>query len=123
MSVRPQLLDNYYAMPLGWLIPAAVVGTLVAMKFFNAKGNDKAAFISSSVYLAMMLGGAVYGLYPNVLPALDPTHSLTVHNAKAGEYGLSVGIIWWVIGITIALGYFIFLFRTFKGKVSLDETH
>ncbi len=123
MSVRPQLLENYYAMPIGWLIPAAVVGSLVAMKFFNAKGNDKAAFISSSVYLAMMLGGAVYGLYPNVLPALDPTHSLTVHNAKAGEYGLSVGIIWWVIGITIALGYFIFLFRTFKGKVSLDETH
>ncbi len=123
MSVRPQLLENYYAMPIGWLIPAAVVGSLVAMKFFNAKGNDKAAFISSSVYLAMMLGGAVYGLYPNVLPALDPTHSLTVHNAKAGEYGLSVGIIWWVIGITIALGYFIFLFRTFKGKVALDETH
>ena len=123
LNVRPQLLDNYYAMPIGWVIPAAVVGSLAAIKFFNTKGNDKAAFLSSSVYLAVMLGGAVYGLYPNVLPALDPAHSLTVHNAKAGAYGLSVGIVWWVVGIIIALGYFTFLFRTFKGKVAMDEKH
>ena len=123
LNVRPQLLDNYYAMPIGWVIPAAVVGSLAAIKFFNSKGNDKAAFLSSSVYLAVMLGGAVYGLYPNVLPALDPAHSLTVHNAKAGAYGLSVGIVWWVVGIIIALGYFTFLFRTFKGKVAMDEQH
>lgn len=123
LNVRPQLLDNYYAMPIGWVIPAAVAGSLAAIKFFNSKGNDKAAFLSSSVYLAVMLGGAVYGLYPNVLPALDPAHSLTVHNAKAGAYGLSVGIVWWVVGIIIALGYFTFLFRTFKGKVAMDEKH
>lgn len=123
LNVRPQVLNNYYSLPIGWLIPAAVVGSLAAIKYFNTKGNDKAAFISSSVYLAMMLGGAVFGLYPNVLPALDPAHSLTVHNAKAGEYGLGVGIIWWVLGIIIAIGYFTFLFRTFKGKVAMGETH
>ena len=123
MYVRPQILDNYYALPVGWLIPVAVVASLAAIKSFNAKGNDKGAFLASSVYLAMMLGGAVYGLYPNVLPALDPAHSLTIQNAKAGEYGLSVGLIWWPIGIIIALGYFTFLFRTFKGKVAADETH
>ena len=123
MSVRPTLLDNYYYLPIGWLIPAAVVASLIAIKYFNAKGSDKPAFIASSVYLAMMLGGAVYGLYPNVLPALDPQYSLTVHNAKAGAYGLGVGLIWWPIGIIIALGYFTFLFRTFKGKVAVEDQH
>ena len=123
LYVRPQILDNYYYLPVGWLIPAGVVASLVAIKFFNTTGNDKGAFLSSSVYLAMMLGGAVYGLYPNVLPALDPAYSLTVHNAKAGAYGLSVGLIWWPIGIIIALGYFTFLFRTFKGKVAVEEHH
>jgi cytochrome d ubiquinol oxidase subunit II len=121
MAVRPQVLDNYYALPVGWLIPAAVVASLAAIKFFNAKGNDKGAFLASSVYLAMMLGGAVFGLYPNVLPALDPAFSLTIQNAKAGDYGLSVGLIWWTIGIIIAVGYFVFLFRTFKGKVATAE--
>ncbi len=123
MMVRPQVLDNYYALPVGWLIPVIVAVSLAAIKYFNSKGDDKLAFISSSVYLTMMLGGAVFGLYPNVLPALDPAHSLTIHNAKAGEYGLSAGLIWWPIGIVIALGYFVFLFRTFKGKVAVDDPH
>jgi cytochrome bd ubiquinol oxidase subunit II len=121
LSVRPTILANYYELPIGWLIPVTVIASLAAIKYFNAKANDKQAFISSSVYLAMMLGGAVYGLYPDVLPALDPQHSLTVHNAKAGDYGLAVGLIWWPIGILIALGYFTFLFRTFKGKVAQDH--
>ena len=44
-------------------------------------------------------------------------------NAKAGSYGLTVGLIWWPIGMIFALGYFTFLFRTFKGKVAVDEPH
>ena len=123
MVVRPTVLDNYYYLPVGWLIPVAVVASLAAIKFFNTKGDDKKAFLASSIYLAMMLGGAVYGLYPNVLPALDSQYSLTIHNTKAGSYGLSVGLIWWSIGIVIALGYFTFLFRTFKGKVAVDDPH
>lgn len=123
LNVRPQIIDNYYAMPVGWLIPLGVAASLAGIKYFNTVGDDKKAFLSSSAYLAMMLGGAVYGLYPNVLPALDPAHSLTVHNAKAGAYGLGVGIVWWSIGMVIALGYFTFLFRTFKGKVSVDDPH
>lgn len=123
MVVRPQILDNYFYLPIGWIIPLFVAASLGAIKYFNAKGNDKFAFIASSAYLAMMLGGAVYGLYPNVLPALDPAFSLTIHNAKAGAYGLSAGLIWWPIGILIALGYFAFLFRTFKGKVAVDDPH
>jgi cytochrome d ubiquinol oxidase subunit II len=123
INVRPTLLDNYYAMPIGWLIPIVVLASLGAIKYFNVRGRDKQAFLASSVYLAMMLGGAVYGLYPDELPALDPQYSLTLHNAKAGDYGLSVGLVWWTIGIIIALGYFTFLFRTFKGKVPVEDTH
>ncbi len=121
--VRPSLIDNYFAIPVGWLIPIAVAASLAALKYFNARGADKQAFLASSVYLASMLGGAVYGLFPIVLPALDPANDLTVHNAKAGEYGLGVALIWWPIGIAIAIAYYVFLFRTFKGKVKLGEEH
>ncbi len=119
MNLREGILDNYKNYPLGWLIPLAVIASLAAIKFFNAKGNDKAAFIGSSAYLATMLGGAVFALYPNVLPAMNPAYSLTIENASAGNYGLMIGLIWWSIGITIALGYFYFVFKTFKGKVKL----
>jgi cytochrome d ubiquinol oxidase subunit II len=35
---------------------------------------------------------------------------------------MTVGIVWWVIGIVLALGYFLFVYRTFKGKVRTEFT-
>lgn len=123
LYIRPELLSNYFIYPFGWLIPAAVTVSLIGIKYFNSAGNEKAAFLSSATYLAAMLGGAAFALYPNVLPALNPANSLTIYNSKAGDYGLGVGLIWWTLGITIAIGYFVFLFRTFKGKVTAEAEH
>lgn len=67
-----------------------------------------------------MLTSVVLGLYPLVLPATDAARSLTVHNAKAADYGLRIGLIWWSIGMVLCTGYFVFLYRHFAGKVKLD---
>ena len=57
-----------------------------------------------------------------VLPATtNPAYSLTVYNAKAGDYGLRVGLVWWIIGIILATGYFVFSYRNFAGKVRADS--
>lgn len=47
--------------------------------------------------------------------------SLRVHNAKAPDYGLRIGLIWWTIGMALVTGYFIFVYRHFAEKVKLDE--
>ena len=120
MNLRDGILANYENYPFTWLIPVAVIGSLIFIKYFNLKGNDKGAFIASSSYLALMLVGAVVALFPVILPAIDPANSLTIYNSAAGGYGLSVGLIWWSIGIVLAMGYFVFLFRTFKGKVKTE---
>jgi cytochrome d ubiquinol oxidase subunit II len=68
-----------------------------------------------------MLGGVAYAMFPVLLPAsTDPAYAITVFNAAAASYGLKVGVIWWSIGMAIALGYFIYLYRSFKGKVTLE---
>ncbi|MBV9214658.1 MAG: cytochrome d ubiquinol oxidase subunit II [Acidobacteria bacterium] len=118
INLREGILDNFSRYPIGWLVPVTVIASLACVKFFNAKGKDTAAFVSSALYLASMLAGAVFALYPNVLPANDPANSLTIENASAGAYGLSVGLIWWPIAVLMALGYFFYLFRTFSGKVA-----
>jgi cytochrome bd ubiquinol oxidase subunit II len=119
LYIRPEVLTNYQRVPLGFAIPALVVASLVSMLIFHRRGDEKSAFVSSCLYLAAMLGGAAFALYPNVLPAsTGEQYNLTIYNTVTGSYGMRVGFIWWSIGIVIAIGYFVFLFRMFKGKVS-----
>ncbi len=56
--------------------------------------------------------------------ALEPQSlhlGLTVANARAGDYGLEIGLIWWVIGMTLAAGYTIFAYRSFAGKIGAGD--
>lgn len=116
--VRPQLLDNYRAAPAGWILPAAVIAALIGIFYFNRARQERNAFLSSCLYLIAMLCGAAFALYPSLLPSSgDAANSITLRNASAGPSSLSVGLIWWSVGMAIALGYFIFIYTTFKGKV------
>jgi cytochrome d ubiquinol oxidase subunit II len=122
LYVRPQVLDNFLLHSWGWVFPLLVVAALVAMQLSRAKGSALAAFLSSTAYIIGMLGGGAFAMYPTLLPAsTNPSYSLTIHNAKTGAYGLRVGLVWWLIGITLAVGYFVFLYSSFRGKVSLMD--
>jgi len=120
-SIKPQVMDNYREHPIGMLIPLAVAASLAAMIGATLKGKEKPAFVASSFYIASMLVGAAFALYPVVLPAsTDPGYSLTIYNSAAGHHGLVVGITWWCLGFVLALAYFVFIFRMFRGKVRLE---
>jgi cytochrome d ubiquinol oxidase subunit II len=120
--VQPRVLDNYKHHAVGYLIPLVVFGSLGVMFYAIRKGQDKFAFVGSAFYIVGMLVGAAFALYPVVLPAsTDPAHrSLTIYNTAAGRHGLSVGITWLIPGIILAVGYFVLLFRLFRGKVRLE---
>ncbi|HET6180243.1 MAG TPA: cytochrome d ubiquinol oxidase subunit II [Candidatus Sulfotelmatobacter sp.] len=128
--VRPTVLDNYNHHVIGYLIPAVVYGSLALMIYAIRKSSDlvvpdlkmeKLAFVASALYIVGMLVGAAFALYPVVLPSSsDPARNLTIYNTAAGHHGLVVGLTWWILGVTLALGYFTLLFRMFKGKVRLE---
>ena len=122
LYVRPQVLDNFRTRPWGWLIPIIVLVSLPLMRRFVSRGQFLAAFFASTAYIAAMLGGAAFAMYPYLLPAsTDPAYSLTIYNAKTGAYSLSVGLIWWIFGMLLAIAYFTFLYRSFRGKVQMDQ--
>lgn len=122
LRVRPQMLDNYKAHVWGWLIPLTVAGGMVGIQYFREKRRDFAAFLSSAMSIAGMLGGVAFGLYPNVLPStLNESYNLTIWNTAAQPYGLRIGVIWWAIGMVLATVYFIYLYRSFYGKSSLES--
>ena len=119
LSIRPELLTNYRQYPVLFVFPIVVAASLAAMFGFARKANDKAAFLASSSYLIFMLVGAAAAVYPILLRSTtDPALNITVHNAKAGDYALSVGLIVWIPGMLLALGYVVFVYRMFRGKVT-----
>jgi cytochrome d ubiquinol oxidase subunit II len=119
--VRLDVAANYKQYPIGLTIPILVFLSLAGVLHFHTAYREKAAFFCSCVYIAGMLGGAAFGLYPYVLPASgDPGYSLTIYNAAAAHRGLTIGITWWILGMALALAYFVFIYRMFKGKVVLE---
>ena len=120
-SIQPQVSINFKTWPLGFILPVIALAGLAGIQFGLRRKNERNAFLSSCAYLLGMLTSAVFGVYPMVLPARNPIYALTVHNAKAGDYGLKVGLAWWLVGMALAAFYFTHVYRSFAGKVSADS--
>jgi cytochrome d ubiquinol oxidase subunit II len=116
--VRPEVFSALAARP--WALPfvaVAIAGAWGAVRFAR-RGQELAGFLSSSAFLLGMLAATLAGHYPFWLRStVDPTYSLTAFNAASDRYGLRVALVWWVVGIALAVCYFTFLFRWMREKV------
>jgi len=101
------------------MFPAAAV---VAFLSIRLSRTESRAFLCSALFLFGMLTSVAFGLFPSVLPSnTDPNLSLTIYNTAPAEYGLRVGLAWWIPGMALASAYTIFTHRTFAGKVRPSE--
>jgi cytochrome d ubiquinol oxidase subunit II len=120
IAVRPVSLDNYFNYPFTFVVPVGVIGSLGSIWLFNRKGQPLRAFLSSCGYLFFMLAGACWGLYPTLLPAsTGAERDITLARAISGPHTLAVGLAWWGFGMALAVGYMVFVYGKFRGKVDL----
>jgi cytochrome d ubiquinol oxidase subunit II len=100
-----------------WVFSALVWLSLVLFAAAAKKGRDGRAFVFSSAAFLGLWGmiGAIH--YPNLVRAADPALSLTVANASSSALTLKVMLIIALVGMPMVIGYTIFAFRVFKGKV------
>lgn len=123
LKLQPQVLLNLKSHPWGYGFPLLALSGIAMSWFYGERKRDAAAFVGSSAFLAGMLASAAFGIYPYVLPSiLSPRYGLTVANAAAPDYGLRIGLTWWLIGMALAAGYVIFAYRRFAGRVSAEST-
>jgi cytochrome d ubiquinol oxidase subunit II len=121
ISARADTLANYRSYPVTFVIPLAILLSLLGMIRFSRKGADRNAFLCSCIYLAMMMVGAAVALYPRLLPSsADPSRDITIAKAVSSPYTLQVGLAWWSLGMVLALTYFVIVYHMFRGKVSLE---
>jgi cytochrome d ubiquinol oxidase subunit II len=121
-SIRPDLWKNYADYKWGNILPILGAVGFTGMYYFSAKRKDTPAFISSAIFIGSMLGATAFASFPYFLhSSINPNDSLTVYNTITKEYGLNVGLVWWIIGILLATAYFIYLYRSFRGKVRITS--
>jgi cytochrome d ubiquinol oxidase subunit II len=112
--LQPHLRESFAARPWGYLFPLLALAGLVGIRLLRGLEG----FLSSCLFLFGMLTSAAFGLYPYVLPSnSDPALSLSIYNAAAPLYGLQVGLVWFIPGMLLAIGYFVYTYRHSAGKV------
>jgi cytochrome bd-type quinol oxidase subunit 2 len=89
--------------------PALTIGGLFAAQVLRRGGKPHRAYAASCVALLGALATAAVGIFPNILPARDPTRALPIYDATVSSAGLATALWWWIPGILLVAGYFVFI--------------
>ena len=103
------------------IVPLAAGAAFVMIRVSSARGRDGAAFLSSSIMLAVLLISGGIGIYPNLLTStIDPAYDMTVTNAASSSTSLTVMLIVAIVGLPFVLLYTAGVQYLFRGKVRLS---
>ncbi|MEM1136568.1 MAG: cytochrome d ubiquinol oxidase subunit II [Bacteroidota bacterium] len=119
----PHMSDNYKSNPALFVIPLLAFLSIANVPRLASKKKYKEAFIFSCITISLLLILVAVELYPVLLlSTIDPMYNIDIYNAASSQKSLSIMLLFVVIGGPLVLGYTIFVYRTFRGKVRLDET-
>jgi cytochrome bd ubiquinol oxidase subunit II len=118
--VRPPAVVSAHK-PVLWLFPPLVLLSLAVEWWALRQNKDALAFFSSCGYIVGVLGGAAVAMYPYLLP--DSAHlerSLTIYNAASSPYALRIALLWWPLGMALAITWYYVVYRSFRGRVAAE---
>lgn len=103
-----------------WIFAVLVWSSLgLVVAAINRRRDGRAFLLSSCAFLSLWgTVGAIH--YPDLVRAIDPALSLTITNTSSSALTLKVMLVIALIGMPLVIGYTIFAYRVFKGKVELD---
>ncbi len=119
----PHLTDRFKELPFLFVVPVLAFLSIANIPRLAAKRKYLQAFIFSAITLALLLIVVAIELYPVIIiSTVAPQYNITVYNAAASEKSLGIMLTIAAIGAPLVLTYTVFVYRTFWGKVKLDET-
>ena len=104
------------------LASLVALAAIVGIRTFNAAGSGGKAFVASAVSIAALFGAVGSTIFPNLVRASnDASLSLTLFNASASQYSLTILLTVALLGMPVVIGYTIFIYRIFAGPVRVDD--
>ena len=121
--LAPHLAERVKEHPALAALPLVTFAALLAVRPLQAKGRDGRAFLASAGAIVATMAMFALLMYPALVRnSADPAHSLTVANAASSTKTLSNMLVIALIGMPLVIGYTVFIYRIFRGKVTLDKT-
>ncbi|HKI88349.1 MAG TPA: cytochrome d ubiquinol oxidase subunit II [Draconibacterium sp.] len=118
----PHLSDKFKVNPELFIVPLAAFLSIANIPRLASKKKYLQAFLFSSLTICLLLILVAVELYPNLLlSTIDSGYNITIYNAASSLKSLGIMLVIVAIGAPLVLVYTIFVYRTFKGKVKLDE--
>ena len=119
----PHLSDRFMNYPLLFVVPLLAFLSIANVPRLTTKGNYLAAFIFSALTVSLLLILVAIELYPVlILSTSDPQNNITIYNAASSDKALGIMLTITAIGAPLVIIYTVFVYRTFWGKVKMDET-
>jgi cytochrome d ubiquinol oxidase subunit II len=91
---------------------------ILLLKVSIKTGKDIRSFILSSLTLLGLWSGVGSLLYPDLLRGLYNVNNITIFNASSSQRTLTIMLIVAVIGMPIVIGYTIYVYRVFRGRIN-----
>ncbi|MDB4583248.1 cytochrome d ubiquinol oxidase subunit II [Draconibacterium sp.] len=118
----PHLSDKFKGNPELFIFPLAAFLSIANIPRLASKKRFLLAFLFSTFTICLLFALVAIELYPILLlSTVDSTFNITIYNAASSQKSLKIMLAMVIIGAPLVLSYTIFVYRTFKGKVKLDE--
>jgi cytochrome d ubiquinol oxidase subunit II len=118
----PHLSDDFKESPQLFVVPILAFLSIANIPRLASKQKYLQAFLFSALTVSLLLVLVAIELYPVlVLSTIDPEFNLTIYNTASSDKALGIMLTISAIGGPLVLIYTIFVYRTFWGKVKLDE--
>lgn len=118
----PHLAKVFYENPLWVVLPLLTVLSVANLPRLVWKKKFAHAFFFSALTIGFLLMLSAAGLYPTLLHStIDPKYSLDIYNSASSIKSLKIMMTIVAFGFPLVLFYTIFVYKTFFGKVKMDE--
>ena len=116
------LFASILGFPIFWVLLLLLFVTIIYIPIGLKTRRFGNTFTASALMIATMILLMALSMFPKLVPSsIDLSYSLTIYNASSTPRTLETMLIIALIGIPIVLGYTIWIYRIFKGKVVLDK--
>lgn len=112
---HPDIAERWFSLPNFYflsLVPVLVIISLYSLMRELKSGYDRQPFISALIIVLLGLLGLAISIWPNIIPP-----NITIWEAAAPASSLKFALIGTLAIVPVILGYTIWSYRVFKGKV------